>query len=134
MRKFVWLFPFIFSVSSFAAQAKDIERHYCTQFGPFYLRFDDEKAAGIFNIFMNNDMGSVVGKLVGNKIIGNWIEVDSSGRIQLEFSDDWSSFDASYSVGEASEDWRTGWHGVLRPAGRPKTFVVDTVTYHCERA
>ena len=133
MCKTVWLLAIALAVSSFGVQAKDIERHYCTQFGPFYLRFDDEKAAGVFNIFMNNDMGSMVGRLDGNKVIGNWIEVESSGRIQLEFSDDWSSFEAAYVVGEVSEDWRTGWRGILRPPDNPKTFAVGTVAYHCKR-
>jgi hypothetical protein len=116
-----------------AATAKDIERHYCTQFGPFFLRFDDEKVAGVFNIFANNDMGSIIARLEGKTAAGGWIEVDSKGDIKFEFSEDWSSFDAAYSVGPNNGNWRTGWNGKLRPDATTGRFERNGVTYLCSR-
>lgn len=112
---------------------KSVERYYCTQFGPFSLRFDSDKAAGVFAIFANGDLGSIVGHLRDHHLEGEWIEVDSRGKIKIDFSDDWSSFKAAYNVAPATGNWRTGWYGRLRPESKPSEFTVDGQTYKCAK-
>ena len=108
-----------------------IERQYCTQFGPFFLRFDPDKAAGVFAILTNNDLGSVVGAVDGRQFVGVWTEVDSHGEIRIAFSDDWSRFDAEYALHSSPEQWRGGWVGRLAPEGRPARFEADGQTFYC---
>jgi len=107
------------------------ERHYCTEYGPFFIRFDTDKAAGVFAILTNGDLGSMVGALVGRRIEGKWTEVDSGGDIRLEFSEDWSSFEAEYNLTAAPETWHGDWRGQLRPSDDASSFVRDGVEYRC---
>jgi len=113
--------------------ASDAERHYCTQYGPFYLRFDPEKAAGVFTIFANGDMGSVVGTLDDQTLTGEWIEVDNRGPIRIEFSPDWTKFDAFYALAAAPDTWHGDWRGHLRPQEDTVSFERDGRTFQCKR-
>ena len=108
------------------------ERRYCTQFGPFVFHFDPDKAAGIFAINRNNDLGVMVGALEGHTLKGEWVEVDSRGAIEVTFGDDWSRFDARYNVGHRPGDWYDGWIGIQQPPSGAATFVEDDVTFYCE--
>ena len=108
-----------------------VERHYCTQFGPFFLRFDPDKAAGVFSILPNDDLGAMVGVLEDRTLTGSWIENDSKGAIRLVFSEDWSSFEAGYTVAPDQENWREGWTGYLPPAGDPPSFDIADETFLC---
>ena len=108
-----------------------IERHYCTQKGPFFLRFDPAKAAGVFAILANNDLGAVVGALEERTLTGEWIETDSKGAIRMAFSEDWSSFEAAYTIAPDGENWREGWTGYMPPAGDPTSFDIDGETFLC---
>ena len=108
-----------------------VERHYCTQHGPFLLRFDPEKAAGIFSILANNDLGAVVGALEEQTLTGEWIETDSKGAIRMVFSEDWSSFEAAYTIAPDGENWIEGWTGYLPPAGDPPSFEIAGETFLC---
>ncbi len=108
-----------------------VERRYCTQYGPFILRFDPEKAAGIFAILRNNDLGSIVGALNEHQLEGNWIEVDSHGQIRMSFTDDWSSFTAQYNVASNPDRWNGGWIGHIAPSPETTEFDVDDVTFYC---
>ena len=117
--------------SNASATAEAIERHYCTQHGPFYLRFDPEKAAGVFAINANNDLGAVVGALEDRTLTGEWIENDSKGAIRIVFSEDWSSFEAAYTIAPDQANWREGWLGYLPPAGDPDEFDIAGETFHC---
>jgi hypothetical protein len=108
-----------------------IERRYCTQQGPFILRFDPDKAAGIYAILANDHLGVTVGSLDGFIFEGTWYELDTTGPIRLEFSDDWSSFEATYATAPDKEPWRTGWTGYLPPAGHPVTFEIGGETFRC---
>lgn len=135
MRFFVLAFSTVvcFSGVSLAqdATADSVERFYCTQYGPFFLRFDPDKAAGVFAILPNNDLGAMVGALDGQTLAGEWIEVDSRGAIRMEFSEDWSSFTAAYSVAPSLDSWEEGWAGYLPPVGDPDSFVIDGQTFRC---
>ncbi len=108
-----------------------VERRYCTQFGPFILRFDPDKAAGIFAILPNNDLGSIVGALNERELTGEWIEVDSRGEIRIQFADDWSSFSAEYNVASNPENWHSGWIGNIAPEATTTKFTVDDMTFYC---
>ena len=116
---------------SASSNVEAIERLYCTQFGPFFLRFDPDKAAGVFAINPNNDLGAVVGAIEDRTLTGEWIEVDSKGAIRIAFSEDWSSFEAAYTVGVDSTEWLEGWFGYLPPAGDPDEFEIAGETFHC---
>lgn len=117
--------------TSQTAQAKSVERYYCTQYGPFFIRFDPDKAAGVFAILPNNDLGSIVGSLNDRTLEGEWIEVDSRGEIKLTFSEDWSRFDAEYTVSDDPDNWLGGWIGVLKPNDEAAVFEHDGVTFNC---
>ena len=108
------------------------ERYYCTQFGPFFIRFDEDNAAGVFAILPNDDLGSIVGTLSGRNLSGEWIETDSRGEIRLKFSEDWLYFDAEYTVAPDNENWLGNWSGRIRPSNDPATFDFNGVTYRCE--
>lgn len=108
-----------------------IERHYCTQKGPFFLRFDPDKAAGVFAIIPNNDLGAVVGALTDRTLTGEWIETDSKGAIRMVFSEDWSSFEAAYTIAPDGENWQEGWTGYMPPAGDPPSFDIAGETFLC---
>ena len=110
-----------------------IERYYCTQFGPFFLRFDPDKAAGVFSIFGNGDMGAIVGHLNDQNLDGKWIENDNQGSIKIQFSEDWSRLDASYTIAEAPNEWRHGWTGFLKPDEHVTSFDKDGLTLQCKR-
>ncbi len=111
--------------------APSVERRYCTQFGPFFVRFDLDKAAGVFAIRANHDLGAMVGTLSNHQLDGAWMENDSRGRIRMTFSDDWSSFEAEYSLDSEPESWRGGWRGVLPANGEPTELARDGTTYDC---
>lgn len=115
-----------------SAAAPSIERYYCTQFGPFFIRFDDDKAAGVFAILPNDDLGAIVGALSGRELNGEWIETDNRGEIRLQFSDDWRVFDAEYNIHTEPGNWRSNWAGRLRPANEPASFTHEGVLYRCE--
>ncbi len=109
-----------------------VERNYCTQQGPFFLRFDPDKAAGVFAILPNNDLGAVVGALADRTLTGEWIETDDSkGAIRIVFSEDWSSFEAAYTIAPDNDNWREGWTGYLPPAGDPSSFDIGGETFLC---
>ncbi len=114
-----------------AGETESIERSYCTQFGPFFIRFDPDKAAGVFAILQNNDLGSMVGALDGHRLEGEWIEVDSRGEIRITFADDWSSFEAEYNVAAAPDRWYDGWTGRLPENDAVDSFDVDGTTFRC---
>lgn len=114
-----------------ASNSVSVERRYCTEFGPFFIRFDPDKAAGVFAINGNNDLGSIVGVLNDRQLEGEWMEVDSHGQIRIAFADDWSSFDAEYSVASSPERWRSGWSGHLPENETVVSFEVDGVTFDC---
>ena len=111
--------------------ADRVERYYCTQYGPFFLRFHRQDVAGVFAILMNDDIGAVIGRVDGQSFVGRWLEIDNSGDIKIEFSEDWHSMNASYSVDSDPETWRHGWLGRIRPAGKPASFKHDDVAYLC---
>jgi hypothetical protein len=113
-----------------APEVTAVERRYCTQFGPFFVRFDPDKAAGVFAIHMNGDLGSMVGTLDGHELEGIWVENDSRGRIRMSFSGDWSTFEAEYSVESEPESWRGGWLGRL-PRDDVEEFEHEGLTYRC---
>ncbi|MHA7872719.1 MAG: hypothetical protein ACX939_10245 [Hyphococcus sp.] len=108
-----------------------VERRYCTQYGPFFIRFDPDKAAGVFAILTNNDLGSIVGALDGHRLEGEWIEVDSRGAIRIAFSDDWSRFDAEYNVAGAPDRWYGDWTGRLPENGDVDSFIDEGTTFRC---
>lgn len=114
-----------------ASNSTSVERRYCTEFGPFFIRFDPDKAAGVFAINGNNDLGAIVGALNGNQFEGEWMEVDSHGQIRITFADDWSSFDAEYNVARSPDRWRSGWTGHLPQNEAVVSFDVDGVTFDC---
>ena len=113
------------------ATRPSVERHYCTQHGPFFIRFDDAKAAGVFAILSNGDLGSMVGQLNGTTLEGDWFEVGSRGRIVIEFSSDFTRFEAEYNVADAPETWYRGWLGVERPDESVSSIAPDDVLLHC---
>ncbi len=118
-------------IPSARAETTAIERHYCTQFGPFFMRFDPDKAAGVFTIHQNNDLGSVVGSLDERVFDGVWTEIDSRGEIRMTFSEDWAQFNAEYSVHDTPGEWRGGWVGRLAPDSRPQAFKAGDQTFYC---
>ncbi len=119
-------------VSSLAGENDgSIERYYCTQYGPFFIRFDPDKAAGVFAILSNDDLGSMVGRLEGRRIDGTWEEVDSRGRIRLTFSEDWSRFDAEYTVAGNPLEWHGEWTGYLRNDPDVQEFTRDGEAFRC---
>jgi hypothetical protein len=118
-------------VEAAPAPSPGSERHYCTQYGPFFIRFDAEKAAGVFAILTNGDLGSMVGALEGNTMAGEWIEVDSRGAIRLFFSDDWNRFDATYNLTDDRQTWHGDWTGHVRPEGEAR-FIRDGIEFRCE--
>jgi hypothetical protein len=124
------------SLTTFAIVAQEEptiseERYYCTQYGPFFIRFDADKAAGVFAIFNNGDLGSMVGVLKGHSLEGEWIEATSRGVIRMTFSEDWSKFDAQYNVATNPEKWYSNWKGHLRPAHDVTTFTKDGIEFRC---
>jgi|GEM_PF-5797374 len=136
MRKIILLLALCANLPVEAAETggdgpPQIERYYCTQFGPFFIRFDDDKAAGVFAILPNDDLGSVVGELSGHKFKGEWIETDNRGEIILHFSDDWLYFDAEYTVQADPENWLGAWSGRIRPDNAPASFEYKSVQYRC---
>ena len=114
------------------APSPGTERHYCTQYGPFFIRFDEDKAAGVFAILTNGDLGSMVGALEGRRLEGEWVEVDSGGAIRIEFSEDWSTFEAEYNLAPEPETWHGDWRGHLRPTDDTASFVRDGVEFRCQ--
>lgn len=114
-----------------AEEAPSVERRYCTQYGPFFIRFDPDKAAGVFAILQNNDLGSMVGALNGHRLEGEWAEVDSRGDIRIHFSEDWSSFEAEFNVAAAPDRWYADWAGRLPENSGVESFEVDGTTYRC---
>ena len=114
-----------------AADGVAIERRYCTQFGPFWVRFDPDKAAGVFAIHANGDLGSMVGVLEGDRLTGIWVENDSRGQIRMSFSPDRSTFEAEYNVESEPDEWYRGWLGRLQPEACPAQFDHDGKTYLC---
>lgn len=119
------------SAASPVSNDESIERRYCTEFGPFFIRFDPDKAAGVFAINGNNDLGAIVGALNGRQLEGEWMEVDSHGQIRINFADDWSSFDAEYNVASSPDRWRSGWTGHLPENEAVISFDIDGVTFDC---
>ena len=109
-----------------------VERYYCTQYGMFFIRFDPDKAAGVFAILPNSDLGSIVGVIDDHSLEGEWIEVDSRGAIRMTFSEDWSEFDAEYNVAANPEKWYSNWKGHRRPKEGVETFERDGVEFRCE--
>ncbi len=110
---------------------ESVERRYCTEFGPFFIRFDPDKAAGVFAINANNDLGSIIGILNGHQLEGEWMEVDSRGQIRIAFAEDWSRFDAEYNIAGSPDRWRSGWTGRLPENETVVSFDVDGVTFDC---
>lgn len=118
--------------STYAAdETVSVERRYCTQYGPFFIRFDPDKAAGVFAILQNNDLGSMVGALNGRRLEGEWTEVDSRGDIRIHFSEDWSSFEAEFNVAAAPDRWYDDWTGRLPEDSNADSFEVDGTTFRC---
>lgn len=121
-----------------------MEQRYCTQSGPFMMRFQRNRAAGFFAALPEaagagpesaqpqNAPGAIAGVLVNRTLEGVWTQTDRRGFVRMGFSDDWSSFVAAYALEDAPETWRSGWMGYLPPAGDPPTFVIDGDRYHCE--
>ena len=110
-----------------------VERYYCTQYGPFFFRHDGDKMAGVFAILTNRDLGAVVGTIEERSFSGRWFEVDSAGDIKIEFSNDWTSFDAAYAIDGEPNAWRRGWVGRLRSGDSPTSFEEGGVTYRCSQ-
>lgn len=123
--------PFLAQPSYADDMQAPAERRYCTQYGPFFIRFDPDKAAGVFAILSNNDLGSIVGALDDHRLEGEWIEVDSRGDIRITFSEDWSSFEAEYSVAGAPDRWYGDWTGRLPENADVESFDVDGTTFRC---
>lgn len=128
-----------------AAQGDFIaEQRYCTQSGPFMIRFDRDRAAGFFAALpaapeaetagarSERAPGAIVGVLVNRTLEGAWLQTDKRGVLRMGFSDDWSSFIAAYALEDDPETWRSGWMGYLPPAGDPPTFAIDGDRYHCD--
>ena len=112
-------------------ETNSAERRYCTQYGPFFVRFDPDKAAGVFAILTNGDLGSMVGRLEGRSLEGIWVENDSRGEIRMRFSDDWSSFEAEYNVETVPEKWYGDWTGRLPPGDDATEFEHEGTTFRC---
>jgi hypothetical protein len=112
--------------------ASPVVRHYCTQYGPMFLRIDGNQLAGVFVILTNGDMGSMVGTIRGRTMDGEWFEPDSDGDIVIRFESDWSGFNARYNVSSRPAVWHRNWVGQLRPPGNPVTFELDDTTLLCE--
>lgn len=112
------------------------EHRYCTQSGPFLLRFDQMKAAGFFAALPEYEPasgpGAVAGSLSSRTLEGVWTLPDKRGSIRMGFSRDWSSFVAAYALEEDPENWISGWMGYLPPAGDPPTFIIDGDRFYCE--
>lgn len=117
--------------SGASASEASPELRYCTQYGPFFIKFDHEKAAGVFAILTNGDMGSMVGRLNGQTLEGEWIEVDSGGQIRIEFAEDRSSFEATYNTRNNPEKWHSNWTGRLPDDPDAETFTADGVLFRC---
>ena len=117
-----------------AAQDKPpafVERYYCTTAGPFFLRFTEDKAAGVFSVLANGRLGAVAGAMDGHAFSGEWMDTDRRGGMRLSFSEDWSSFETAYSVAPDHHNWLSGWTGYMPPAGDRPTFVIDGETFRC---
>lgn len=129
------LIVLVLSLTTVTATADEppttVERYYCTQYGPFFIRFDPDKAAGVFAILTNGDLGSMVGVLSDHSLEGEWIEVDSRGEIRMTFSEDWSEFEAEYNVAANPEKWYSDWNGHLRPEDGAETFEKDGTEFRC---
>lgn len=128
---------FLLTLTSHANSAQydatdPIERYYCTQYGPFFIRFDDHQAAGVFAILRNDDLGSIVGTLSNFELRGKWIENDNRGDIRLKFSEDWLSFDAEYTLEAEPDNWLGNWSGRIRPSRQADTFEHDGVQFRCK--
>lgn len=124
----------LWAVFAPALSASAEERRYCTQTGPFLLRFETAHAAGFFKALPKNGggPGAVAGAMPGRTLTGDWMTPDARGALRMGFSEDWSSFVAAYAPEADPENWRTGWMGYLPPAGDPPTFVIDGETFHCD--
>ena len=111
---------------------KIISRKYCTEIGRFDLIFDEDEISGSYALLHKKSLGSIWGKLEGNKAVGRWIDQDGTGDIIIEFNTDFSWFTTSYRNDEHPETWyRDQWHGQLRPGDQP-TFSINDKTYRCE--
>lgn len=119
-------------VGNARADQEATERYYCTQYGPFFLRFDDDKLAGVFAILSNGDLGAVVGTLDGNVMTGRWYENDSAGDIVIRFTPDRGAFEAEYRIDGAPADWYREWRGVLRYADGGARFKLGDTDFRCE--
>ena len=51
----------------------------------FFCALTRIKAAGVFSILPNDDLGAMVGVLEDRTLTGNWIENDSKGAIRMGF-------------------------------------------------
>jgi len=119
------------------------EQRYCTQSGPFMIRFENGRAAGIFaalplpggagsGLRTGPGPGAMAGVVASRTLEGVWTLSDRRGLIRIGFSEDWSSFIAAYAVEADPSEWAGGWMGYLPPAGDPADFVIDGERYHCE--
>lgn len=112
------------------------EQRYCTQSGPFLLRFDETRAAGFFAALPEYEPtsgpGAVAGALSNRTMEGVWTLPNMRGAIRMGFSQDWSSFVAAYAFEGDPENWTSGWMGYLPPAGDPPTFIIDGDRFNCE--
>ena len=135
-----------------AAQTPDrggvVEQRYCTGSGPFLLRFEATRAAGIFADLPQRGAeppptlarqdkaprvpGAMAGALSGRRLEGAWTSAERRGTIRIRFSEDWSSFTAAYAFESAPDEWTGGWTGYLPPAGDPDDFVIDGERHHCD--
>ena len=124
-----------------------VEQRYCTPSGPFLIRFEEDRAAGIFADLPPRGAeppptlarkekaprvpGAMAGALSDRALEGTWTLAERRGAIRMTFSEDWSSFTAAYTVETAPEEWTGGWTGYLPPAGDPDDFVIDGERHHC---
>jgi len=122
---------FISGADAQTAEIAAIERTYCTQYGPFFIRFDSDNAAGVFALPADHDLGVMIGLLHKQTFAGKWIKIDESGAIHLVFSEDWSSFEAAEDAAPNEDGWTAGWAGYMPPAGDPAQFVIDGETFVC---
>lgn len=121
----------LFALAQDAAPATGEVRAYCTQFGPFHLYFDQNNVAGVYRIIPNQHIGAVIGNLHALQFSGDWIENEGKGAIRIDFSEDWSSFSAEYSIAPNLDEWHDGWTGYLPPVGDHASFTIDGETFLC---
>lgn len=115
---------------------------YCTQDGPLLMRFGDngEHAAGLLTRLSDGSFTVFIGAEADGVFSGDWRTAQGQGRIELVFSEDYSTFEGRLigeraanedEIAEASAEGVKPLRGFLPPAGDPANFRIEGERYRC---